>query len=292
MWQEVIVTRAANRDLARPLDRADAVPEALPSTPPEPHRLTVSLVLYRNDPQLVRGVLESLRATPCEMRVCVVDNSPTPALRETVVPFGATYVHDPTNPGFGAGHNRAIALLPRHEFHLVVNPDIFFPADSLLSLMDFLREQKDAGLVSPRVLFPDGELQYLCKRYPSLLVLFARRFLPKRLQHLVKARMDHYEMRDTGYDKVMDVPYATGCFMLFRRDALERIGAFDTDFFLYLEDADISYRTAQNGFRVLFCPRAHVFHHWARGSHKSWRLTLASIRSSIRFFAKHGWKLF
>ncbi len=259
---------------------------------PEPHTFGVSLVLYRNEPEEVRAVLGSLRATPCDMHICVVDNSPSPALRKVVDPFNVLYFHDPANPGFGSSHNRAIRELPWCDFHLVTNPDISFPPESLISLLAFLREEKDAGLVSPRILFPNGELQYLCKRYPSILVLFARRFLSRRLQFLVKAQMDHYEMRDVGYDKVMDVPYASGCFMLFRRKALEDVEGFDSKFFLYLEDADISLRLANRGYKVLYYPDAHVFHHWGRGSHKSWRLTLASIRSSFYFFSKHGWKLF
>ncbi len=258
----------------------------------EPLTLGVSLVLYRNEPEQVRSVLGSLRATPCDMHICVVDNSPSSALREVVEPFNVLYFHDPTNPGFGSSHNRAIRVLPRSEFHLVVNPDIFFPPKSLMSLLAFLRQEKDAGLVSPRILFPNGELQYLCKRYPSILVLFARRFLPKGLHFLVKRQMDRFEMRDVDYDNVMDVPYASGCFMLFRRSVLDHLGGFDQRFFLYLEDADISLRVAKNGFRVLYYPDAHVFHRWERGSHKSWRLTLASIRSSFYFFSKHGWRFF
>lgn len=257
------------------------------------YSLGVSLVLYRNDPEMVRAVLRSIRATPsCAVRVCVVDNSPTDELRAFVEPFDVSYVHDPSNPGFGASHNRALRELPSSEFHLIVNPDIYFAPESLLALLAFLRSREDAGLVTPRVLFPDGELQYLCKRYPSFFVLFARRFLPGFLQGLVKPRMDRYEMRDVGYDRVMEVPIATGCFMLFRRDVLDRIGGFDTNFFLYLEDADISLRVASVQKKVLYFPEAHVFHHWARGSYKSWRLTLASIRSSFYFFSKHGWRLF
>lgn len=257
---------------------------------PAPYTLGVSLVLYRNDPEQIRAVLTSLRATPCELAVCVVDNSPTPELRDVVEAFDCSYLHDPGNPGFGASHNRAIRSLPASEFHLVVNPDIYFPPESLTALMGFLRSEPDVGMVSPRILFPNGELQRLCKRYPSVLVLFARRFLPGPLKGLVKSRMDHYEMLDVGYDRVMEVPYASGCFMLFRREVLDRIEGFDERFFLYLEDADISLRTAHAGYKVKYFPEARVYHHWGRGSHKSWRLTLTSIRSSFYFFNKHGWR--
>lgn len=257
----------------------------------EPHSLSASMVLFRNPPEQVRAALASLRATPGQLDVCVVDNSPEPELRALVESLGARYVHDPSNPGFGASHNRARRELPEREFHLVVNPDVYFPPETLPQMMEFLREREDVGLLSPRVLFPDGEVQHLCKRYPSLLLLFGRRFVPRRLHFLLKRRMDEYEMRDTGYDRQMDVPLASGCFMLFRTEAFARAGGFDERFWLYMEDFDLSLRVAQRGFRILFFPEAHVFHHWARGSHRSWRLTLAAIRSSLRFFSKHHWKL-
>jgi GT2 family glycosyltransferase len=267
------------------LPLASVAPNALESP-----TLGVSLVLYKNPPDMVRGVLESLRATPCDVRICVVDNSPTPHLRDTVDRFGATYIHDESNPGFGASHNRAWRSLPPTEFHLIVNPDIYFESESLLSLMEFLREERRVGIAAPRVLYPSGELQHLCKRYPSVLVLFGRRFVPRWLHWLLRKPLERFEMRDVGYDQMMDVPHASGCFMLFRRSVLEEIGGFDPKFFLYFEDADISFRVAKSGYRVVYYPKAHVFHCWARGSHTNWRLTWASIRSSIYLFRKHGWK--
>ena len=77
---------------------------------------------------------------------------------------------------------------------------------------------------------------------------------------------------------------------LFRRAALEAVTGFDPKFFMYFEDADISFRIARLGYRVRYYPEAHVFHHWSRASHQSWRMTLVSIRSSFYLFSKHGWK--
>ncbi|GEJ55438.1 glycosyl transferase family 2 [Anaeromyxobacter diazotrophicus] len=253
--------------------------------------LTASLVLYRNDSDMVETVLRSLQDACPGVGIAVVDNSPTAALAGVVAGSGATYVHDPTNPGFGASHNRAVKALPRREFHLVVNPDIYFTTEALPALLAFLRQDERIGMVTPRILHPDGEPQYLCKRYPSFLVLFGRRFLPGPLQFLLRRRLDHYEMRDSGYEEVMEVPYASGCFMLFRRAAFDRVEGFDPRFFLYFEDADISLRVGNSGYRVLYYPGAQVFHHWARGSHNSLRLTLTTIRSAFRLFSKHGWKL-
>jgi GT2 family glycosyltransferase len=101
--------------------------------------------------------------------------------------------------------------------------------------------------------------------------------------------MDHYTMRDVGYETSYDVPYMSGCFMLFRREILERIGGFDERFFLYLEDADITLRAAELS-RAIYLPNVVITHSWNRGGHKTWRLTWVTIVSAYRFFSKWGWK--
>ena len=133
-------------------------------------------------------------------------------------------------------------------------------------------------------------LIYLCKRYPSLFILFARRFLPKQLHFLFQNYLDWFEMRDMGYDKITDVIYLSGCFMLFRKKYLDEIGYFDENIFMYFEDADITIRMSEK-YRSVFYPHVQVFHHWAQGSYSSWKLALINIQSALYFFRKHGWKI-
>ena len=60
---------------------------------------------------------------------------------------------------------------------------------------------------------------------------------------------------------------------------------------MYLEDADINLRMAKK-YKTVFYPHVHIFHHWAKGSYKSLKLTIINIQSAIYFFNKHGWKIF
>jgi hypothetical protein len=100
--------------------------------------------------------------------------------------------------------------------------------------------------------------------------------------------MERFELRFTGYNRVMDVPYLSGCFMLFRTAALRRIGLFDERFFMYPEDIDITRRMNAE-YRTVFFPGATVVHDHARESYKSRRSLRIHVENSIKYFNKWGW---
>lgn len=256
--------------------------------------LSASLVLYKNDPDMVRQVVSSLLNTPIKSSLSIVDNSPSSELEIIFKDINNVdyYYNHGKNVGFSKGHNLALSRVPNCQYHLVLNPDVYFDKNVIPELLQYLESHQDIGLISPKIYFPNGEIQYLCKHYPTVLLLFGRRFIPKQLQWILKDYLDWYEMRDTGYNKVMDVPYLSGCFMLFRRKYIEEIGyLFDENIFMYLEDADVTLRMSKK-YRSVFYPHVHIFHHWARGSHKSAKLTLVTIQSAIYLFNKHGWRFF
>lgn len=256
--------------------------------------ISASLVLYNNNPEMIRKVVTSLLETPVESYLSVVDNSPTPKLSTVFEEFNNSNVdyfyNNGDNGGFGKAHNIALSRVKELDYHLVLNPDVYFDKGVVIELVEYLDQHKDIGLIQPKICFPSGEIQYLCKRYPSVFLLFARRFIPQFLQPVFQKQLDWYEMRDTGYNKIVDVPYLSGCFMLFRKKYLDEIGYFDDNIFMYLEDADITLRMSEK-YRAVFYPHVNIYHHWARGSHKSLKLTLITIQSAFYFFGKHGWRL-
>ncbi|MDM3854589.1 MAG: glycosyltransferase family 2 protein [Aphanizomenon gracile PMC649.10] len=256
-------------------------------------RITASLVLYKNNPEMIYKTVLSTISTPLKINLCVVDNSPSPDLETVLQDLENVeyYYNKGDNVGFGKAHNIAISRCGVSDYHLVLNPDIYFDENVIPQLIDYLESNQEVGLIQPKIFFPNGETQYLCKRYPTILALFARRFLPKPLHFLLKSYLDWYEMRDMGYDKTAEVLYLSGCFMLFRKKYLDEIGYFDEDIFMYFEDADITLRMAKK-YKTVFYPHVHIFHHWAKGSYKVLNLTIINIQSAIYFFNKHGWKLF
>jgi GT2 family glycosyltransferase len=140
----------------------------------------------------------------------------------------------------------------------------------------------------PRILYPDGSEQRLCKRLPTPFDLFLRRFLGGFGRILFRAQCDNYEMRDLDLSVTREVPALSGCFMLVRTAALEAAGGFDERYFLYMEDFDLCRRIGSQA-RTIFFPHVAVRHGYAKGSYASARLLGHHLASAVRYFSKWGW---
>jgi GT2 family glycosyltransferase len=250
--------------------------------------ISCSIVCYHNTPEQVAQVLGSVVATPLEIMIYVIDNSATPALARVAHEFGANYIHLPHNPGFGAGHNVALqeAFKVNAEFHLVLNPDIRFADNVIPAMLTYLQQHSEIGMVMPSVFYPDGKRQHLCKLLPNPIDLMIRRFFPTLFR--ISGRLASYEMHASGYDKVMDVPALSGCFMLMRTSILRKVGCFDERFFMYMEDVDLSRRIGRAA-RTIYFPFTSVIHDYGKGSYKSLKLLYYHARSAIQYFNKWGW---
>lgn len=255
-------------------------------------RIVASIVTYRSPVYQLRKAVDSFNESGLSTHLIIVDNDSGAEYTSSLKAFQCEVIESGRNGGFGFGHNIAIKRSHPCDYYLVLNPDVEIKPGALEKMVDYLDDNVDIGLMVPRVKFPHGQQQYLNKRLPSVLDLFIRRFMPRFMTHIpaIKRRMDHYEMRDVGYEYSADVPFCSGCFMLFRKSVLDAIGGFDEHFFMYLEDCDITRRVNEAGYRSVYFPRAIIIHHWARGSHKSFKLMVVMIKSMIYYFMKWGWK--
>lgn len=248
-----------------------------------------SIVLFKNDTIVLKASIDSFLNTELNVKLYLIDNSPTDDLKNIIQDERVIYIHNPSNPGFGAAHNIALKLSldADADYHLVLNPDIYYSSEVLLELTKYLDDNHTVGNVMPKVLYPNNEIQYLCKLLPTPYDWIGRRFNP--LKGMVERRNNLFELRFTGYNKVMDVPYLSGCFMYLRLSALKEVGLFDEGIFMYGEETDLCRRLIDGGYRTVFYPKVHIYHHFEKGSHKSWRLTKIGIQSAIYYFNKWGW---
>lgn len=192
--------------------------------------------------------------------------------------------------GYGANHNQNLAIA-KGKYIVLMNADVILTPKSLFLLLKFMDRNLDIGIVIPKVLNEDGTLQYLNKRYPTLVDLLFRRFLPAPIKHLFKKRLGYYEMRDAGYDSIIDVPFISGAFMFSRMDLIKAVSGFDERFFLYFEDVDLC-RRVQKTHRTVYYPDAVVTHRWDRAAHKNLKRTITFMISAFYYFNKWGYQLF
>lgn len=249
--------------------------------------ISASLVLFHAKPEVYVPAVRSFLDDAETGFLVVVDNSSSPTEHPIFADSRIQYIFNGRNVGFGAGHNIGIrACLGRSDFHLILNPDVEFGGHVLSSLAALLQANSDIGVVMPRILYPDGSLQQLCKMLPTPADLLFRRFIPFR--SIVDGLNRRYELHGLPQDRPVDVPTLSGCFLLARTDLLEKVGGFDERYFMYMEDVDLVRRLGDLA-RTVYVPQVAVIHAYAKGSYVNRRLLGYHLKSAVKYFHKWGW---
>ena len=149
-------------------------------------------------------------------------------------------IHD--NVGYGRAVN---ALFFKSNlsapFVGILNTDLSWHSGTFEVILEFLLNNDDVSLLTPRILGELGDVQLLCKQSPTVLAMFSRRFIPNSLKpSWLKGYDLRYCMHEYDYSSIFEVPYLSGCCMVARSSSFEAVGGFDEKFFLYLEDADLT----------------------------------------------------
>ncbi len=247
----------------------------------------ISIVLYNPNWDEVKTLVAELIQARSLRKVYLVDNSPKETKYEKTSNKERYIWNKGKNLGYGAAHNIAIreSVWYKTPFHLVMNADIVVHHEDLERLHQFMEENPEVGQVMPHVVYPDGQTQYLCKLLPTPLDVFGRRFLPA---WLMRKRNERYELRHTGYDHIMNVPYLSGCFMFLRTEAVLKARLFDERYFMYPEDIDLT-RTIHRDYLTLYLPDITIIHNHEQGSYKNPHLLKIHITNMCRYFNKWGW---
>ncbi len=252
------------------------------------YNITISVVLYNTLIEEAKRAISSLLATDLNIKIFLVDNSPTDALKELgSLDSRIEYIFTGKNLGYGKANNLIInKVLAQTEYHLVMNPDVYFEAGTLDKVYAFMQANEGIGLCMPRVYHYDGTEQKLCKLLPTPKDLIIRRFIPDGDYKDKISRI--YNMWDADYEKQMDVPFLSGSFMFMRASVLAEVKGFDERFFLYCEDLDLCRRIGEIS-RTVYFPGAKIYHGYQKASYLNTKLMLTHSLSAIKYFNKWGW---
>lgn len=251
--------------------------------------ITASLVLYKSTPELFGVAIQSFLDSSSDGLLLISDNSPEPIHHPLLAHPRVQYLFSGANLGFGKGHNRAFQTIPpESEFHLILNPDVRFDPNVLPALVQVMRTDPSICAAMPRIVYPDGSLQRLCKLLPTPLDLIIRRFIPFESVRLkINAR---YELHGLPQDSVVEIPTLSGCFLLVRTNLLKKLRGFDERYFMYMEDVDLVRRIG-NFAKTVYVPSVHIIHEYAKGSYSNKKLLGYHLASAMKYFFKWGWWL-
>ncbi len=224
--------------------------------------LVSAIVVSYNVRDLLLDCLRAFYAgADVPVEAIVVDNASTDGSADAVErEFAeAKVIRQPRNVGFGRANNAGLSQAAG-RFVLLLNPDVTVLPECVGRLADFLLVRPDAGAVGPRLARPDGSLDLAARRgfpTPSTAVYrlsgFSRLF-PR------SARFNRYNMGHRVDSEVHEIDSGTAACLMVRRTAVERVGLFDPDYFMYGEDLDLCFRLKQGGWKIFYLPAAQAIH--------------------------------
>lgn len=249
--------------------------------------ISIIIVNY-NTKKLLEKLLTSLliQAVDLKLEIFVVDNGSTDRSAEMVesdFPY-VRLIRNSQNLGFAKANNQAIRQC-QGRYILLLNSDAELLDDTLYLMIEFMDTHKDAGIIGPRLLNPDGSIQFSCHNVPALFRTFIEMSFINRIVPLDVGDM----LYRFGYDRIREVGYVSGACLMVRREIIEEVGLLDERFFMYAEEADWCIRVKKAGFKIYFIPQARVIHS-LRGSIKNCDLLDISrekLKSSYLLFEKH-----
>ncbi|MBI2463060.1 MAG: glycosyltransferase family 2 protein [Candidatus Spechtbacteria bacterium] len=207
------------------------------------------------------------------------------------------YLPEEKNVGYAKAVNRGISIA-RGNFIFVANADLIASDATIFkTLLAYMRENPDVGIVAPRLLNFNGTVQHSAFRYYTLATIIARRtFLGKTSWG--KKLLKDFALEDimAHIAKPIPVDWLMGSALLIRKSALDKVGLLDETFFMYMEDVDWCRRFWDNGYKVIYNPEASAHHYHFQASKKTGGLldlllnpyTRMHARSAFVYFKKYG----
>jgi hypothetical protein len=196
-------------------------------------------------------------------------------------------IRESVNHGFSGGNNIALENLDA-DYAFLLNSDAVAHPGAIQKLIAFADATPKAGLIGPKVLNPDGSIQYSCRRWPTFAAgvfrnVYIGKLFPKN------APASDYLMQDFDHNSIVPVDWLSGCALLIRKTCLDEIGPLDArTFFMYCEDMDWSLSAHRAGWEVLYYPEAVVTHKIGASSDKAAdRMIIEHSRAMWRFYRKH-----
>jgi GT2 family glycosyltransferase len=252
--------------------------------------LTVVIVNYNVHyflDQCLKSVFRS--GNTLEMEVIVVDNNSVDGSQEMIREKypRVILIANQENSGFSKANNQAIRIA-KGRYVLLLNPDTVVEDDTLTKVVRFMDKHPDAGGLGVKML--DGQGQFLpeSKRgLPTPDVAFFKIFGLAKL--FPKSRtFGKYHLGYLDPEQTHEVEVLSGAFMLLRKEALEKTGYLDEDFFMYGEDIDLSYRITQAGYKNYYFPETRIIHYKGESTKKSSvNYVLVFYNAMIIFARKH-----
>jgi GT2 family glycosyltransferase len=220
--------------------------------------------------------------------IIVVDNASSDESPQAVSAKypGATVIGNDGNFGFAKANNIGIRA-SRGEYLFLINSDVVVGEGCFEKCVRYMDEHPEVGMLGPRIVGSDGNVQRSCMGYPSLWNTLCRALALDSLFPASRLFGGHL-LTFWNHDETRAVEVINGCFWVLRRPAMEQVGLLDERFFIYGEDVDWCRRFNEGGWKVVFFSEAEALHYGgASSANAPIRFDIEMQRANYQYWTKH-----
>ena len=218
-----------------------------------------------------------------DFEIYVVDNNSTDGSQEAVKKEfpDVMLIENEINTGFAYANNQALRIM-QGRFAVLLNSDAVLKEQAIKKLLTFMIATSSAGIAGVQLLNEDSSLQNSIDNFPST----ETEIFNKSILRLFFP--DKYPSKNRIYEKPIEVDSVIGACMMIRKEAIDEVGVFDEDYFIFLEETDWCFRMYKKGWKVFHVPDAEVFHLSGHSKKKTpWRSQIEYYISLYKFFRKN-----
>ncbi len=248
----------------------------------------VSIILVNyNTCEMTVDCIESIleKTKDIDFDIWVVDNASSDSSVETIkqkFPF-VNLIESESNLGFGAGNNLALKKCDA-KYVFCLNTDTILMNNAIKTLYDFMENDAGIGVCGGNLYEADGVTHN--ESFGNLETLKELVLLTFKLDRLFNCRLEKID-RTNKDNETKEVGYICGADMMIRKEALDKAGLFDEDFFFYYEESELQARIKDCGYKIFINPDARIIHLSNASSckNKSYRKMLA-FKSQYTYYKK------
>jgi GT2 family glycosyltransferase len=255
----------------------------------------VSIIIVSwNTRDITRACLKSIYESGGSVgfEVILIDNAShdgTARMVKTEFPK-VILIQNASNSGFAAANNQGMAKAVG-RYVLLLNSDTVVQDGAIAKAVAFADANPQAGLVGCQTRCANGDIQYNCYLFPSLLNL-ALSLTKLQVIFWHRRFFGRYRMGWWDYNSVREVDGIAGCFMLARRTAIDQVGPMSESYFMYSEDTDWCWRFRRAGWKVMYTPDPRIVHlGGCSTSQAATDMHLMERRSLLMFLEKKSGRL-
>lgn len=238
-------------------------------------QLSVIIVTFNHQSAIKESLMGLTKNLPGSAEVIIVDNASTDrTVDEARSVKGVKIIEADKNLGFSRGCNLG-ANVASGEYLFFLNPDTRVVDDAIAKLLEYIKQHQDVGLVAPRLMLPDGQVQPSVTKLPTLSGAISEYYFHKPNAY--------GEYVPEGFEPV-EVEAVYGAAMMVAKKNFDKVGGFDERYFLFYEDLDLCRKIGSLGLKIVYLPNFKVVHLLGESTKKISRSELPVLVRTLALF--------